>query len=493
MTSIIYILGWVLIVEGLFMGIPALTAVAYQESEGFSYFIMMLICLLLGGIITRKRPGRVNFYAKSGLVCTTFGWLLMSLMGCIPFLMTKEIPSFVDAFFETVSGFTTTGASILRNVEALSHTSNMWRCVTHWIGGMGVLVFILAVLPMVSGTNMQLMKAESPGPSVGKLVPKARTTAQLLYAFYIVLTLLEFVLLLCGKMSIFDALCTSFATAGTGGFGIYNNSCGGYSPYVQWVITIFMLLFGVNFNVYYLIFLKRFREAGRCEEMRWYFCLIGGAIVLIMINAYNHAISFEANLRTVAFQIASVTTSTGFSTADFNLWPSFSRGLLMLMMFGGACAGSTGGGTKVSRVVIMIKSMASYIGSFLHPRAVKRVKFEGKEVDSDTIRAICIYYVCFAFIYVISFMLITLENKDLTSSFTAVLATFNNIGPGLNEAGPASNYAGFSSLSKVVMCFDMIAGRLEIFPVLLLFHPRLWHELHLEAVRNRKNRNYTLS
>jgi len=373
-------------------------------------------------------------------------------------------------------------------VEALSRCSLLWRSFTHWIGGMGVLVFLLAVLPLVGGSNMQLMKAESPGPSVGKLVPKVRFTARILYLLYIVLTIAEFVFLLLGGMPVFDSLCTAFGTAGTGGFGIKNDSIAGYSPYIQWVVTIFMALFGVNFNVYFLMYMRKFREAARCEEMRWYFAIILAAIVLICANTYNTAITFEHNLRNTAFQVASIITTTGFATVDFDLWPVFSKCIMVMLMFCGACAGSTGGGLKVSRFVIAGKATGTYVGSFLHPRAVRKIRFEGKEVDRETLHAILVYFVTVVFIFAASLLIITLDNKDLITSFTAVTATFNNIGPGLNAVGPTCNFSHFSVLSKCVLIFDMLAGRLEIFPMLLLLYPPLWKETVTEAQKRKRMR-----
>ena len=485
--SISYILGWILRLEGVFMALPLGTAILYGEQQGWAFALVMVLCLALGQLLTHRKPHNPSFYAREGFVTTALGWMVMSLFGCLPFMLTGEIPQFVDALFETVSGFTTTGASILSDVEAMSHCSLMWRSFTHWIGGMGVLVFLLAVLPMVGGSNMHLMKAESPGPSVGKLVPKVRFTAQILYLLYIVLTVLEFILLLLGRMSVFEALCTAFGTAGTGGFGVRNDSIAGYSPYIQWVVTVFMILFGVNFNVYFFIYIRKLRDAARCEEMRWYLGIIAAATLLICANAYDVALTLEHNLRNAAFQVASIITTTGFATVNFDLWPEFSRTILVMLMFCGACAGSTGGGLKVSRFVIAAKSLGAYIGSFLHPRAVRKVKFEDKDVEPETLRAILVYFIAVVFIFAVSLLLVSLDNFDQTTNFTAVAATFNNIGPGLNAVGPTCNFAGFSAFSKCVMIFDMLAGRLEIFPLLMLLYPPLWKESIAQA-RRRKGR-----
>lgn len=488
MRSIIYILGWILLVLAVLMLLPIATSAIYEETEGIAFMVVALCSAAAGIALIRTRPEKINFYAKEGLACTALGWIMLSLIGAIPLTLSGEIPSYLDAVFETVSGFTTTGASILRNVEQMSRTTNMWRCFTHWIGGMGILVFLLAVLPMVGGSNMQLMKAESPGPSVGKLVPKVRFTAQLLYGLYVALTVLMIVLLIAGRMSLYDAICTACGTAGTGGFGIYNDSCASFSPYLQWVITIFMILFGVNFNVYYLIFLRKFRDALRCEEMHWYLGIILTAGFLIFRNLAGRFETVEQGLRTVFFQVATIITTTGFSTVDFNVWPTFSKIIIILLMFIGACAGSTGGGTKVSRIAIIGKSFYSYIYSFLHPRSVRRVKFEGKEVEVETLRAIYVYYTGVFLIVSISVLLVAMDGFDFETSFSAVAATFNNIGPGFGAAGPAANYADFSALSKCVMIFDMLAGRLEVFPVILLLYPRFWQEIGMEIyVRRKRN------
>ena len=486
--SITYILGWILKIEAAFMSLPILTALIYGEEQGWTFVLVMALCLLCGALLTGRKPKNPSFYAREAFVATALGWIAMSVFGCIPFVLTGEIPRFIDALFETVSGFTTTGASIMPDVEIMSHCSMIWRCFTHWIGGMGVLVFLLAVLPMVGGTNMHLMKAESPGPSVGKLVPKVRFTAQILYRLYVVLTAAEFVFLLLGKMDPYEALCTAFGTAGTGGFGVKNSSIGGYSPYIQWVVTVFMILFGVNFNVYFLLLMCKFRDAFHCEEMRWYLTIIAAATLLIFANAYDVALTVENNLRIAAFQVASIITTTGYSTADFQLWPEFSKTILVMLMFVGACAGSTGGGLKVSRFVIAAKSLGAYLISFLHPRAVHKVKFEGKSVEEDTLRAVQLYFVTVIFIVAASVLLVSLDNFDLVTTFTAVTATFNNIGPGLNGVGPTSNFAAFGDLSKCVMIFDMLAGRLEIFPLLMLLYPPLWRESISESRRRKRRR-----
>ena len=484
--SMTYILGWILNIEAAFMVLPIGTAAVYGEEQGWAFVLTAAACVFAGALLMRRRPKNPAFFMREAFVTTALGWIAMSVMGCIPFVLTREIPHFIDALFETVSGFTTTGASIMTDVETMSHCSMIWRCFTHWIGGMGVLVFLLAVLPMVGGTSMNLMKAESPGPSVGKLVPKVRFTAQILYRLYIALTAAEFVLLLIGRMSPYEALCTAFGTAGTGGFGVKNSSIAGYSPYIQWVVTVFMVVFGVNFNVYFLLLMGRPGQAFRCEEMRWYLAIIAAATALIFVNAYDALLTAENNLRNAAFQVASIITTTGYATADFNLWPGFSRTILVMLMFVGACAGSTGGGMKVSRFVIAAKSLGAYLVSFLHPRAVRRVKFEEKDVEPETMRAVQLYFVAVTFITALSVLLVSLDGKDLISTFTAVAATFNNIGPGLEAVGPTANYASFGVFSKCVLIFDMLAGRLEVFPMLMLFYPVLWKEAIAESRRRKR-------
>ena len=491
MKSVSYILGWVLIIEAALMSLPLFTSLIYGEGEGWAFAIAMALCGGIGYLFTHKHPNNHSFRAREGFVATALSWILMSVFGCLPFYWTKEIPRFIDALFETVSGFTTTGASILSDVETMSHCCMLWRCFTHWIGGMGVLVFLLAVLPMVGGSNMHLMKAESPGPVVGKLVPKVRYTARILYMLYIVLTVVQFLLLILGGMMPFEAICTAFGTAGTGGFGFRNDSFASFSGYIQWVVAIFMIIFGVNFNVYFLIYVKKFRQALRCEEMRWYLGIVAAASALICMNAYDTALTLGHNLRNAVFQVATIITTTGFATVNFDLWPALSRTLIVLLMFIGACAGSTGGGLKVSRWVMSGKAMAGYVDSFLHPRGVRKVRFEDKDVDDSTLHAIFVYFMGVFFIFTASMLVLSLENMDLTSTFTAVAATFNNIGPGLNLVGPTCNFGFLSDLSKAVLIFDMLAGRLEVFPMLMLLYPPLWKEAYREHKRRQRRREAT--
>ncbi|MBQ1894790.1 MAG: TrkH family potassium uptake protein, partial [Clostridiales bacterium] len=399
-------------------------------------------------------------------------------------VITGEIPNFVNALFETVSGFTTTGASILDDVEGLSHTALFWRSFTHWLGGMGVLVFLLAVIPMSGGSNINLMRAESPGPSVGKLVPKIGATARILYKIYLAMTVIEVILLLIGGMSLFDSLCLSFGTAGTGGFGVKADSFASYSAYVQWIAAIFMFLFGVNFNAYYFLLLRQFKRAFTLEEVKGYAAMIAMAVAVVFISiADKYESAFQA-LTHAFFQVSSLTSSTGFASDDFDLWPSVAKYVLLIMMFVGACAGSTGGGVKVSRIIVLMKTIRKELSSYIHPKIVRKVNMDGKPVEHDVIRAINVYLITFFSILMISIFILSFEDHDLETTFTAVLACLNNIGPGLSKVGPTCNYGFLNPLSKFVLMFDMLAGRLELFPMLILFHPSLYKG----ALSHRKDR-----
>lgn len=485
-TSIIrYILGQVMKVEALFLLLPCLVALIYEEKQGYAFLTIAGISGLIGIITTIKKPTNNTFYLKEGCVATALSWIIMSIIGCLPFVISGDIPSFTDALFETISGFTTTGASILTDVEALSYTCLFWRSFTHWIGGMGVLVFILAVMPLSSGSNINLMRAESPGPSVGKLVPKMRYTARLLYIIYLVLTLIEIGLLLISKMPVFDAITHSFGTAGTGGFGIKNTSITDYTALQQWIITVFMIIFGVNFNAYYLILLKQFKKAFKIEEVKYYFIIILSAIGIISINIYEASISIEETLRHASFQVASIITTTGYATTDFNLWPEASKAVLVLLMFIGACAGSTGGGIKVSRVVVMTKTLFKELNSYIHPKSIKKIKMDDKTIEHDVVRSINVYLITFMILFTASVFAISFDNFDFTTNFTAVTATINNIGPGLEMVGPTGNFSMFSIFSKYVLMFDMLAGRLELFPLLILFHPSIWKDAIVSKKKNK--------
>lgn len=472
-----YILGWILKIEGAFMILPCITALIYKEPQGFIYLGIAAICVLFGQLMSFQKPKSNVFYLKEGCVATSLSWIIMSIFGCLPFVFTGEIPRFTDALFETISGFTTTGASILNEVEYLSHCSTLWRCFTHWIGGMGVLVFLLAIIPMSGGSHINLMRAESPGPSVGKIVPKIKHTAQILYCIYIAMTLVQIFLLLCGGMTLFEAVNTAFATAGTGGFGIKNDSFASFSPYLQWVTAIFMLLFAVNFNVYYLLLLKKFKKAFFNEEVRWFFLMVLIAIGIITATIYKTSEGFFRALTDATFQVASLVSSTGFASADFDAWPAICKSIIIVVMFIGACAGSTGGGLKVSRFVIMVKSVVRECYSYIHPKSIRKIQLDSKEVDEETVHAISVYILTFALIFGLSFISISFDGQSFTTNFTAVLATINNIGPGLDAVGPTGNFSHFSDFSKYVLMFDMIAGRLELFPLLILFHYGTWKDV----------------
>lgn len=468
-----YILGWILIFEGLFLTVPIITGAVFGESALISYLIALGICLLIGALLVLKKPKNKQLFAREGCVIVALSWIVLSLFGSLPFIISGEIPSFIDALFETVSGFTTTGASILSDVEKLSHASLMWRSFTHWVGGMGVLVFIMAFIPLSGAQNMHIMKAESPGPSVSKLVPRVRTTAMLLYSIYFVLTLVEFIMLLCGGMSVFEALNTAFATAGTGGFGFLNSSMGSFSPYIQIVITVFMILFAINFNCYYLLLCGKLREMFNLE-LRTFLIIVATAITVITINISSMFSSVGEALRHAAFTVASLISTTGFSTVDFNMWPELSRTLLVLIMFIGGCAGSTCGGIKVSRMIILFKGMAKELQTMVQPRQIKKIKMDSRMIDHETVRSVNVYMVAYLMIFAISLVFISFDNHDLITNFTAVTAAINNIGPGLDLVGPTSNFGFFTMQSKIILIFDMLAGRLELFPMLLLFTPATW-------------------
>lgn len=473
-SMIRYVIGIIVQMEGIFMILPLVTGLIYAEEAVKAFAILICFCLSTGYLIRGRKPANTRLYSREGFLCVALSWVVMSVYGSLPFVASGAIPHWPDALFETVSGFTTTGASILTDVEAMPKSILMWRSFTHWIGGMGVLVFMLAIMPAAGASNMHLMRAESPGPSVGKMLPKVRASAFICYAIYTVMTVLQIVLLLCGGMAPFDAVTLSFGTAGTGGFGILNSSCASYSPYVQIVITVFMILFGINFNVYFSLCMRRLGEAIRNEEMRVYLGIILVSVLMIAFNIQHLFADFWEGLRHAAFQVGSIITTTGYSTADFDLWPSFSKTVLITLMFIGACAGSTGGGIKISRIIIMFKTVVKQIGSIVHPNAVKKVLLEGKRVEHEVVRSVNVFMVSYLFIMAFSTLVVSLDGLDMVTNFSAVVATFNNIGPGLSLVGPSGNFSMFSDLSKFVMVFDMLAGRLEIFPMLLLFSPTLW-------------------
>ncbi len=481
-----YIIGYVLKIEGLLLLLPVLTAVFYGEAEGRYYLMIAALCFICGYVLSFKKPKSNVFYLKEGCVATSLSWIVLSIFGCLPLCLTGEADSFVDALFEIVSGFTTTGASILPQVENLSHCTLLWRCFTHWVGGMGVLVFLLAIVPLSGGSHINLMRAESPGPSVGKLVPKVKASARILYMIYFGITALEIILLMLGHMTLFEAANTAFGTAGTGGFGIRNDSIASFSPYLQWVVSIFMILFGVNFNAYYLILYRKFRKALLIEEIRYYFLIIALAVAFITVSLIRSSVGAFDALTQATFQVGSIITTTGFSTVDFDTWSQSCRAILVLLMFIGACAGSTGGGIKVSRVVVMAKTVKKELNSFIHPKSVKKIRIDGSPIEHEVLRSINVYLITYIVLFVTSVFLLTLEGHDLVTDFTAVAATFNNIGPGLGKVGPSQNFGFFSTFSKYVLIFDMLAGRLELFPLLILFHPVLWKEVLEQKKKTRK-------
>lgn len=490
---IAYILGWIMKLEGLFMLIPVLVALIYREHNGMWFAIVAVCALVFGAVVTHKKPESNVFYMREGCIATAMSWFIMSVIGCLPFFLSGEIPSFIDALFETVSGFTTTGSTILSDVESLSYCMLFWRGFTHWIGGMGVLVFLLAVIQMTGGSNMNLLRAESPGPAVGKLVPRMMHTARILYVIYLGMTVILFVLLVCGKMSVFESLTTAFSTAGTGGFGIRNDSLASCSPYIQWVVTIFMILFGVNFNAFYFLLLRKWKLLLHMEEVWAYFGVIVAAILIIMTNTYGWVGNVMENLRNTSFQVGSIITTTGFMTVDFDQWPSLSRYVMLFLMMIGACAGSTGGGMKVSRFLLSVKSALRELNSYLFPKSIKKIKMDGKTVDEEAIRGINVYFTAYMLLVILSTFLVCIDGTDLVSGFSSVLGTFNNIGPGLAKYGPACNFGVASIFSKCVYIFDMLAGRLEIFPVLILLYPPSWRGLLKHRIKRKKNSRTNIS
>lgn len=483
-SMIRYILSWVLTFDGFFLLLPAIVSGIYGEGEGFAYVAVAAGSLLLGTLGRIKKPKSKVFYSKEGFVSVSLSWILLSMVGALPFTLTGEIPSYVDALFETISGFTTTGSSILSDVEALSHTALFWRSFTHWVGGMGVLVFIMAVLPTTGSSDMHLMRAESPGPTVGKLVPKVRSTAMILYGIYVGFTVIEIVALLLTGLNLFESMTLTFGTVGTGGFGLLNSSIGSYNVAVQIIITVFMLICSVNFIVYYLLLVRKPKEALLNEELRYFLIIVFGASLLITLNIQDSIGGFFKAFQTAIFQVASIISTSGFSTVDFNYWPEFSRTILFLLMLLGACAGSTGGGFKVSRLIILIKSIKSEVMAVVHPRSVRKVRSDGRVVADETVKRVLVYLAVYALIALTSVLIISLDGKDTATNITAVAATFNNIGPGLGEVGPAGNFGSYSVLSKLVLSFDMLVGRLEIFPILVLLAPSTWKfKIHLPEKR----------
>lgn len=474
--SIIYILGWVFIVEAVAMQIGTITSLIYGEKEALYFVLIGVVSAILGVLAIKvKKPKNMVLYQKAGFASTALSWILLSLVGCMPFWLSGEIPSFIDAFYETVSGITTTGATILNDVEALSKGMLMWRSFLHWLGGMGVIVFLLAIIPKLGGQqNIFLMKAESPGPIIGKAVPRMRNYATMLYGIYITLTALEFILLLFGGLNVFEAINTSFSTAGTGGFGIYNSNAAAFdSYYVQMVIAVFMLLFGVNFSVYLCFIARKFKQSLKFEELWIYLGIVAASTAIIAFNISSIYKPYDAFHQSF-FYVTSIISTTGFGLTDVNKWPELSKTVIIILTFIGASAGSTGGGFKISRIILLFKEVRKEFSLLVHPRNVKLVKMDGKTVNHDIMRTTSMYLVLYIGVFAISFLLVSIDNMDFTTSFTAVAANLNNTGPGLGAVGPVGNYADFSILSKIVFIFDMLAGRLELYPILLLFAPSAW-------------------
>ncbi len=472
---ITYNIGRILLVEAILLVLPAIVSIIYDDGILISFAVTIAALTATGLFATRKKPDNRSIYAKEGYVIVAFTWVLMSLFGALPFTLSGHIPSFIDAFFETVSGFTTTGSTILKNVEALPKSLIFWRSFTHWIGGMGILVFVIAIMPKTENSSMHVMRAEVPGPTVGKLVSKLGASARILYGIYGGLSAIQVILLLAGGMPVFDSIVNTFATAGTGGFGILNNSIEGYnSLYAEMVIAVFMLIFGINFNLYYLFLIRRFKQAFRSEELRWYFGIVAGSVLIIALSLITSKHSVGESFRYSLFQVASIITTTGFSSTDFGKWPIIAQVILVFLMFVGACAGSTGGGIKVSRLVILVKSGMRDIKKAINPRSVETVKVDKQTVEEPVVKSVSVFFATYIIVLAVSALIVSLDGRDLTTTFTSVIACIGNIGPGLGAVGPTGNFANFSVLSKIVLSFDMLAGRLELIPMLMIFTPYAW-------------------
>ena len=472
---LIYVLGQVCRIEAALMLLPVICALCYHEYPvALIYLIVSALCLVIGSIMTARKPKNNRIRAREGMAATGLSWILMSILGCLPFILLGEIPNFIDAFFETVSGFTTTGSTIIQDLDAISYGSRFWRSFTHWIGGMGVLVFLIALLPGTSGSFMNLMVAESPGPDVSKLVPKVRDTAKVLYRIYIALTLIQIVLLLLAGMPLFDTLTLSFGTAGTGGFAVRSSGFSDYTILQQGIIGVFMMLFGINFGFYFLLFQRKWKKALHMEEVITYLGIILAVTTIITLSVRYLFPSLFLTIHNVFFTVSSIITTTGYSTVDFNQWTPLAKTLLVLIMFIGACAGSTGGGIKVSRINVMFKGIGKEIKTLLHPGLIAKVRMDGEPIAHETVRSINVFLAIYIVVFVSCLLLITLDGKDLVTNFTAIAATLNNIGPGLGEVGPMGTFASYSGFSKLVFSFAMLAGRLELLPILLLFVPQMW-------------------
>ena len=468
-----HVTGWVIFTVSLFMLLPAIVSMIYGEKQAWIFIACAAIFGVLGFLLKFKPPENRKFFAREGFIVVTLSWIVISFIGAVPFTVSGEIPSYIDALFEIISGFTTTGASILNNIEGLSRGMLFWRCFSNWLGGMGVLVFILAIVPSAGGQGLYFMRAESTGPSVGKLVPKIRHSAAILYLLYISLSVLQIILLLISGMPLYDAACVTFGTAGTGGFAPLGDSIASYTLSAKIVVTVFMLLFGVNFNIYFLIVVRRFKEAISNEELRWYFIIYFAATALVGLSMFT-SMRGQFEVVDIFFQTSSIMTSTGFATADFDLWTPLSKMVLLILMFIGTCAGSTGGGIKVSRFVIYAKTVKKQLQFLIHPRSVKILKMDGKPISHEVIRIVNVYLATYMFFFTGSLLLILIDGFDIVTSFTAVSATLNNIGPGLGMVGPTGNYEAFSPFVKCVLSINMLAGRLELFPLILFFTPSAW-------------------
>ncbi len=472
---VLYMVGRILQIEGALLLLPLAVSLIYGEACWQAFLMTALLSLAVGFTVTHifKKNDQMIF-AREGFAIVSLAWIVLSLVGALPFYISREIPSFADAFFETVSGFTTTGASILQDVEVMSKGLLFWRSFTHWVGGMGVLVFVMAIFPQESGRSIHIMRAEMPGPIVGKIVPKIRDTAKILYLIYVVMTAIEVVFLLFGGMSLFESVVHSLGTAGTGGFSVKSNGIASYSPYIQWVITIFMLLFGINFNLYYLMLIKRFSAAFKSSELWCYLGIVLAAVTAVSFNIYPLYQNVSDVIRASSFQVASIITTTGYSTVDFALWPSLSKMILIVLMFIGGCAGSTAGGIKVSRVLLGFKSVVKDLKKMIHPRSVGTVRYEGRALDQATSNGIASYFTVYFLLFFVLLILISFEPYDFETLFSALAACFNNVGPGLSLVGPSSNFGFFSTFTKYLLSFAMLFGRLEIYPMLLALTPSFW-------------------
>ena len=472
---VFYMTGQMIKVEAALLILPLIVSLYYNEACYMSFIITIAVALAVGFAMTLvSRPENHVIYAKDGFVVVTLAWIAMSGIGALPFTISGEIPHCIDAVFETISGFTTTGATIIPDIESLSRGILFWRSFTHWVGGMGVLVFVMAIIPNFSDRSMHLIRAEMTGPIIGKLVPKAKETAKILYLIYIALTAAEVIMLLFGGMSLYESLVHSFGTAGTGGFGVKADSIGGYNSYIQWVITVFMLLFGVNFNMYYFILIRHFRAAFKIREIWCYFGIVLVSIGIITANIMPIYNNLAESLRLSAFQVSSIITTTGYATADFNLWPGLSKGILLLLMFIGGCASSTAGGIKQARIIILIKMIRNEFNRMLHPRSVNAVKMEGKTVDSATLKNVSVYFALYMLCLFTVFFILCFEPFSFETNFSAAVACFNNVGPGFDAVGPVSNFAAYSDVSKITLSVAMLLGRLEMFPLLLTLSPSTW-------------------